>query len=74
MAGERERYHRGQPCCEGRAPVRDYVYEGGVGGIGGPLSDDEKAAISAGGTFTVTFLRTGQVRSAFKKATEERLA
>lgn len=55
MAVARARYYRGQPCCEGRSPGWDYLYEGGVGGIGGPLSDDEKSAISAvenyGGTF-----------------------
>jgi hypothetical protein len=49
------RYFRGQACCEERAPVWDSIYEGGIGGIGGPLSDDEQAAISAvenyGGTF-----------------------
>jgi hypothetical protein len=59
MAGERERNYLGQPCCEGRAPVWDYVYVGGVGGIGGPLSDGEKVAISAvenyGGTFHCDF-------------------
>jgi hypothetical protein len=55
MAGARSRYYRGQRCCEGRAPEWDSLYEGGVGGMGGPLSDDEMAAISAvenyGGTF-----------------------
>jgi hypothetical protein len=47
MAGARSRYYRGQPCCEGRAPEWDYLYEGAVGGLGGPLSADEKTAISA---------------------------
>ncbi|MEO5959117.1 MAG: hypothetical protein ABIZ49_12490 [Opitutaceae bacterium] len=52
---ERVRYFQGRRCCEGRAPVWDYLYEGGVGAVGGPLTDDEKVAISAvenyGGTF-----------------------
>ena len=55
MAGEHERYYRRQPCCEGRAPVWAYVYDGGVGGIRGPLSDDEKAAISAVESYDGTF-------------------
>lgn len=55
MSGTSARYFRGQACCEGRAPVWGYLYEAGMGAIGGPLSDDEQVAIAAvanyGGTF-----------------------
>jgi hypothetical protein len=58
MSGARARYYRGLPCCEGHAPEWDYLYEGGTGGVGGPLSDDEKCAVSAVENYGGT-LRTG---------------
>ena len=55
MSGTSARYFRGQPCCDGRAPVWGYLTEMGMGAIGGPLGDDEQVAIAAvanyGGTF-----------------------
>lgn len=56
MAGAPSRYYRGQPCCEGRAPVWDSIYEcNGIGRLGGRLTDEELAAVAAvenyGGTF-----------------------
>ena len=48
MAGAPSRYYRGQPCCEGRAPVWDSIYESnGIGRLGGRLTDDELAAVAA---------------------------
>lgn len=56
MSGTPARYFRGQPCCDGKAPVWGKLYDMGMGAIGGQFGDDEQVAISAvqnyGGTFT----------------------